>query len=102
MGNVISKAQLKGPLIIVATSSQTKNPIMADYTVLSEPGPYMLYVPEGKYQIFAFEDLNSNQIYEKNEWVGQYENPRTIVMAAGQVIGELDFEISGNQLARSA
>ena len=97
MGNVTDHINGQKPMIIIACPSQNAN-IIADYSILTEPGPYLLFVPEGKYHVFAFEDLNHNQIYEKNEFVGQLDNPRMVSIIAGQVIGKLDFEITKNKV----
>lgn len=94
MGNVISKSLTRSPLVIIASSKQFTKRKIADYTVLPEPGPYMLYVPEGRYNILAFADFNNNLICEQGEFVGRHENPETVSIAAGQVIGELDFVIT--------
>lgn len=94
MGKIVSKYPVKSPLVIIAVSKQITNKKVADYNILPEPGPYMLYVPEGRYNILAFADFNKNLICEQNEFVGQHENPGIVSIAGGQVIGELDFVIS--------
>jgi len=94
MGKVVSESLEGRPFVILAFSTQFSRNRIADYTALPEPGPYMLYVPEGRYNILAFADFNKNLICEQNEFVGQHENPDIVSVAAGQVVGELDIVIS--------
>ncbi|MBN1847146.1 MAG: hypothetical protein JW932_01025 [Deltaproteobacteria bacterium] len=96
MGEVTDRTNRHQSIIIVASPSQNAN-IIADYTVLARPGPYLLFLPEGKYRIIAFKDLNNNQVCEENEFVGQLDRPHTVFIVAEQVIGGLDFEITENK-----
>ena len=100
MGNVVGKSLKTRPVVVIAFSKRLKDITVGDYTVLFEPGPYMLYVPEGKYNIAAFEDVNNNDICEQDEFLGQYNTSEVISITAGQVIGELDFEIYKNREVR--
>jgi len=96
MGRVISASPGRRPFVVIAFSKQFSKNRIADYTVLPEPGPYMLYVPEGSYNIFVFADFNENLICDRNEFVGQHENPDIVGVTAGQVVGELDIVISNS------
>lgn len=93
-GRLVSDSLEGRPFVIIAFSTQFSRNCIVDYTVLPEPGPYMLYVPEGEYNILAFADFNGNLICEQNEFVGQRENPDVVSVAPGQVVGELDIVIS--------
>ena len=67
-GEVISRTSLNNPIVIVAYSRKDGAVALADYTVLSEPGQYEMLVPQGDYEIFAFEDKNGNLNYDSSEW----------------------------------
>lgn len=93
-GEIISKAPLKKPIIVVAYSGQGDQVIVGDYAVLSEPGPYELLVREGRYRLFAFEDANDNLSYTPGEWAGHYGKQQYVSTQAGGVLWGLDIELS--------
>lgn len=93
MGNIISDKS-NGMLVVVALSEDLLNTKPADISILSEPGPYMLYVPQGHYRIVAFVDFNKNRVCDQNELVGQLENPGIVAVKGGQIIGKLDFPVT--------
>ncbi len=95
MGSMLSEASAKVMFTVVAVPEHLLNTKPADYTFLSESGPYMLYVPQGRYRIVAFADFNKNRVCDQNELVGQLENPGIVTVDAGQVIGGLDFSVAG-------
>lgn len=95
MGSIMSDKSADVMHVVVALSENLLNTKPADYFVLSEPGPYMLYVPRGRYRIVAFADLNKNHVCDQNELVGHLENPGVVVINGGQVIGRLDFAVAG-------
>ena len=98
MGKVISEAPTRKRVVVIAFSHELSRNRISDYTVLPEPGPYLLYVPEGIYSILVFVDLNDNFICETNELVGQHENPDTIRASAGEVVEELNIVISSTRI----
>lgn len=98
MGKVISEAPTTKPVVVIAFSQEFSKNRISDYTVLPEPGPYLLYVPEGMYSILVFVDLNEDFICEQNEFLGQHENHETIKLTAGQVVGGLDVVISSTRI----
>ena len=98
MGKVIGEASTRKRVVVIAFSHDLSRNRIGNYTVLPEPGPYLLYVPEGIYNILVFVDVNDNFICEANESVGQHENPDTIRVSAGEVVGELNIVISSAQI----
>lgn len=106
MGKITGSSSTDGPVTVVACSKQfstdknTQTIQLADYIMLPETGAYTLFVSEGRYNLFAFIDSNRNFILEQNEWVGQYGNPDLVSVKAGQVIGNLDIEISATAKKR--
>ncbi|HID28624.1 MAG TPA: hypothetical protein EYP19_01320, partial [Desulfobacterales bacterium] len=98
MGKVISEAPTDKRVVVIAFSQELSGNTIGDYTVLSEPGPYLLYVPEGIYRILLFVDVNDNFICETNEFVGQHENPDFARVSAGEVVGECNIVISRGRI----
>lgn len=94
MGKTIGNSPVKSPIIVIAVPYQFLVQHVVDYTVLSESGPYMLYVPEGKYQILAFIDVNENLVCEPDEYIGQYGNPDAVKIGAGEVVADQNFVLN--------
>ncbi|MDM8554645.1 alpha/beta hydrolase [Desulfococcaceae bacterium HSG7] len=88
------KAQLSGDgPIIVAARSISKGKEIPHYTVLHESGEYELMVDQGKYHIFAYQDKNSNLIYEAGEPAGQYGDTETVSAPAVGVVYNINITI---------
>jgi pimeloyl-ACP methyl ester carboxylesterase len=88
------KAQFSGNgPIIVAARSISKGKEIAHYTVLHDSGEYELMVDQGKYHVFAYQDKNSNLIYEAGEPAGQYGNPKTVSAPAVGVVYDINITI---------
>jgi pimeloyl-ACP methyl ester carboxylesterase len=90
-GQITTQNSLGGPIVVVV---YTQEKMIIDYWVLPYPRHYAFYVPEGEYCIVAFEDVNSNFIYDKGEPSGHYGDPDTIETSSSQVIRGLDISIS--------
>ena len=95
-GEVISRTSLNNPIVIVAYSRKDGAVALADYTVLSEPGQYEMLVPQGDYEIFAFEDKNGNLNYDSSEWAGFYGKPDIVKSPPAGIAYGLDIVISRN------
>ena len=93
-GEVVSRSPLKKPIIVVAYSTADGIVRIADYVVLSEPGPYEMIVQEGTYEIFAFEDQDESFSYTPGEWAGYYGQPSNVKTQMGGVIHSLDIILS--------
>jgi len=99
-GEIISKSPLRKPIVVVAYSGQGDQFTIGDYALLSEPGAYELLVREGRYRLFAFEDVNGNLTYDPGEWAGHYGTPHEVVTQWGGVAWGIDIEISDNPSAQ--
>ena len=80
--------------IIVAARSISKGKEIAHYTVLHDSGEYELMVDQGKYHVFAYQDKNSNLIYEAGEPAGQYGDTKTVSVPAVGVVFDINITIS--------
>jgi pimeloyl-ACP methyl ester carboxylesterase len=78
--------------IIVAACSMSDEKEIAHYSVLHDSGEYELMVDQGKYYVFAYQDKNSNLIYEEGEPAGQYGDPKMVSAAAG-IVYDIDIKI---------
>ncbi len=77
----ISGDLVKGvPLAVVAVARWESEDKMAGYTVLPSPGPYYLYLPEGRYQITVFTDLSENSDHDRDELIGRREKSVPLVV----------------------
>ncbi|MEA3436672.1 MAG: tetratricopeptide repeat protein [Thermodesulfobacteriota bacterium] len=100
MGEVKIKGRTSRPVLVVAFSKQysvrQKAQItrVTDSILLKEPGPYMLHVAEGEYNVAAFIDFNENLIYESDDFAGWYGMPDTVSVKSEQVMGGLDIVVS--------
>lgn len=94
IGEVLSKSPLQKPIVVVAYSRKDTTVVIADYTVLSEPGQFEMLVPQGDYEIIAFEDKNGNLAYDSSEWAGYYGKPDSIKSSPGGVAYGLDIILS--------
>ena len=92
IGHIFAKALGKGPIIVAACSMSEGNEI-AHYTVLHDSGEYELMVGQGNYYVFAFQDKNSNLIYEAGEPAGQYGDPKLVVAPDVGVVFDIDIVI---------
>jgi pimeloyl-ACP methyl ester carboxylesterase len=71
-GKMFDVDQARGPLLLVAASSQYRqNEIVALTTVRDPFEGYTLFLPAGDYGFFVFADLNGNGLFERNELVGR-------------------------------
>ncbi len=92
-GEIISKAPVKKPVVVVAYATEGQTVVIGDYALLSAPGPYELLVRDGRYRIFAFEDANDNLRYEPGERAGHYGRANQVSPQAGGVLWGMDIEL---------
>ncbi|HEX2956084.1 MAG TPA: hypothetical protein VHO70_04610 [Chitinispirillaceae bacterium] len=86
----------KFPLAIAAFSFQYGKQELVDYHIMSGEGYYSLFLPEGRYFLYAFSDLNLDNKFGINECTGIYENELVLSDSNyfSRVIGGIDFRIS--------
>ncbi len=100
MGEIKKKERTSRPVLVVAFLKQysvkQKAQIIsvAGSILLKEPGPYMLYVTQGDYNIAAFIDFNENLLYESDDFAGWYGMPDTATIKSEQVMSGLDIVLS--------
>jgi pimeloyl-ACP methyl ester carboxylesterase len=99
IGRVYGEFTEKGPIIVAACTANKEMEIV-NYTVLHDSGEYELMVGYGNYFVFAFQDRNSNLIYDPGEPAGQHGNPKRVRAPAVGVVFDIDMEIpeKGNKI----
>lgn len=86
VGTVTSPKPLDGaPIVVLAYSKQGGRRDIAHHTLIHQPGPYELMVPQGAYFIFAFVDKNRDLIYQAGEPAGQHSDQALAVDGTGGV-----------------
>jgi pimeloyl-ACP methyl ester carboxylesterase len=93
VGHVLGEFNQKGPIIVAACTTDKERTI-ANYTVVHGAGEYELPVYHGNYFVFAFQDQNSNLIYDAGEPAGQHGDPKSVRAAEVGVVFDIDIEIS--------
>lgn len=72
VGPVNQKTKYEGPLLVVAVTDMFKKREIVVTRILQSPALYyQAYVPEGKYDLYFFADLNKNGYFDANEMIGQ-------------------------------
>jgi pimeloyl-ACP methyl ester carboxylesterase len=105
-GKMLDVDQNRGPLLLLAASSQYRQNEIVTLTTIRDPFEgYTLFLPAGDYGFFVFADLNGNGLFERNELVGRdtvlVEKPgREDGVVAGPLIpvdysapGKTDFRV---------
>jgi pimeloyl-ACP methyl ester carboxylesterase len=97
----VIKGRVTGPgwrgnsTLIVACSPADKKNECAEYAATGlNQDTFMLYLPEGRYRLFAVTDYNHNGKYEKNETSGVYGSGSQvleIVVREGQLISGVEI-----------
>lgn len=90
MGEIINRSSVKKTIVVVAYIRKDGQISIADYAVISEPGPYEMLVPKGEYEIFAFEDNNDNFDCEASERAGYFGKPDPVKSPPGGIVYGLD------------
>lgn len=69
-GNVTIANDLNAPIIIVLLKNRTDFLEFIDYKIKKKSGAFTFRSQEGKYAIYAWQDLNHNNKYDVNEPIG--------------------------------
>lgn len=85
MGEVMSREEYDYPVLVVAYPLSFSSEPIQDYIILDRAGPFMMYVPEGKYLLYAISDFNNDTFFEDTEVSGIYNNGEEILIRKGDV-----------------
>lgn len=67
------------------------------YASINAYGPFMMYLPEGRYQLYALTDYNANGLFENNEIsgvCGSPSAPRGIALREGDLLTDIVIHTS--------
>ena len=93
VGQIATASPERGVIVVAAYSLKDGKREIAHYTVLHEAGDFELMVAEGNYFVCAYQDQNSNLVYDDGEPAGQYGEPKLVAAPAGGVVLEINFGI---------
>jgi pimeloyl-ACP methyl ester carboxylesterase len=93
VGQIATASPERGVIVVAAYSLKDGKREIAHYTVLHEAGDFELMVAEGNYFVCAYQDQNSNLVYDAGEPAGQYGEPKPVAAPAGGVVLEINFVI---------
>ncbi|MBP7341242.1 MAG: alpha/beta hydrolase [Smithellaceae bacterium] len=68
-----------------------------EYAVAAGSGPFMLYLPQGRYRLFAITDYNRNGVFEAAEVSGRYGapgGPEEISVREGELVSGVVIALS--------
>jgi pimeloyl-ACP methyl ester carboxylesterase len=85
MGEVISKEKYDYPVSVIAYSLSFSNKKNLDYIILDHAGPFMMYVPEGRYLLYAISDFNNDTFFEDTEVSSIYKDGEEVSVRKGEI-----------------
>jgi len=92
------------PAAVVAYAMSASGGEVADYAVLDSAGSFMLYLPAGRYRLYAARDFNGDGAFSASEICGVYGNapdaPQEIVLQEDIVAKGVDVSMSRAQAGR--
>ncbi len=80
-GRIISTDKVNASTLIITYRPADGNKAFGEYAVVNGQGAFMLYLSQGRYNIYTITDYNHNGIYENDEISGAYGSPS----AAGEI-----------------
>lgn len=96
-GKIVSPEKVKASTLIIAHHPADGNQELTEYATISSNGAFMLYLPEGRYHLYAVTDYNANGTYENDEVSGCYGSPlspREITVREGDLMTDAVIQIS--------
>jgi pimeloyl-ACP methyl ester carboxylesterase len=88
-GRIVSHDNGKDSTLVIAYRPGDGKEEFTEYVATNGSNAFMLYLPEGRYQLFAITDYNHNGIYENDEVSGLYGSdlqPAEISIREGELI----------------
>ena len=100
MGEVVCKNEEDYPVSVIAYPLSFTNKILVDYIILDRAGPFMIYVPEGRYVIYAVCDIDNDSIFETEEVSGIYKEGKEIFVENDEIKKGIDITVSKNNAGK--
>ena len=84
VGRVVLNGNPTGPLLVVAVTDKFRKREMVASRILQAPADYyQAYLPEGKYDLYFFADLDRNGYFDAHEMIGQTSGAPIEISKAG-------------------
>lgn len=93
----VEKRGKNAPLVVVAQAATGSERTIAHWTVLHEPGPYELMVPQGRWRIVAFADANGDLAWQPGEGIGFHAGGLVVADHPGGVIQDIHIVVGENR-----
>jgi hypothetical protein len=96
-GKIVSSGKVRAATLIIAHHPADNSKELTEYASVNSTGDFMLYLPEGRYHLYAVTDYNANGIYENDDVSGCYgstEAPREISVREGELMTDVVIQIS--------
>jgi pimeloyl-ACP methyl ester carboxylesterase len=95
-GWVYSDSKDSHPIVMVARINEKGADQIVRYNIMQKPGEFHLKVPPGTYELAAFQDENSDLIYEPGAPAG-LAAPGVLTVGPGQDLTNVNIQISHRQ-----
>lgn len=98
-GRLIGPAESRAATLIAAYRLEKDTDAdCTGYASVTPTGSFLLYLPEGRYHLYALTDYNANGILENHEISGVFGSitePRDIVLHEGDLLANIDIRALG-------
>ena len=81
------------PLVVAAVAASGKERTIVHSTVIHQPGPYELIVPQGQWQIVAFADANADLSWQQDEAIGIHMGGPLRIERTGGVMQDVNIVV---------
>jgi hypothetical protein len=88
-GSIVRADKAKDSTLIMAYRLDDGDKPFTEYVAVGSQDAFMLYLPEGRYNLYTFTDFNRNGVYEEGEISGIYGSaatPKEISIREGELI----------------
>jgi len=100
MGEVVCGEGEDYPVLVIAHPLSFKSKSLTDYVILDGAASYMIYVPEGRYVLYAVCDTDNDSIFEKDEVMGIYREGKEVVVENGEIRKDVDITVGKNNAGK--
>ena len=96
-GSILSADKAKDSTLVMAWRTGPGHNGISEHIVVNDRGLFMLYLPEGRYHLYALTDYNHNGVFEQYEVSGVYgsaSSPEEIVVREGELVTGVTIKTS--------
>jgi pimeloyl-ACP methyl ester carboxylesterase len=98
MGKLLTEEEWNVPIAVLAISDKYIENEIVDVCMMSSPGNYFMYLPEGEYRFMVFADLNGDMYFDDDELVGNHEAFKPVTVKESEsgerIIEGIDMKVS--------